>query len=130
MLYAHRVAYVEANGLKIEDIDGLVVRHLCDNPPCINPNHLELGTQADNLRDMVDRGRQVRGEDSGRAILTAEQVAEIRDRYIPYCRANGARALSRELGVHNTTVSAIVNGENWKHIIACAENSGGRVCYA
>ena len=54
---AHRVAWEIARGPIPE---GHVVRHRCDNPPCVNPDHLELGTQADNVQDMVDRGRHWR----------------------------------------------------------------------
>jgi hypothetical protein len=52
--YAHRAIYAELVG---PIAPGLVVRHNCDTPACVNPEHLEPGTQADNLRDMSDRGR-------------------------------------------------------------------------
>lgn len=52
-LYAHRVAWEEANGRPVPA--GLVVRHSCDNPPCINPAHLDVGTQQDNVDDMMAR---------------------------------------------------------------------------
>jgi hypothetical protein len=55
--YVHRLAYCEAHAIDIEDIVGQVVMHTCDNPACINPEHLRLGTQADNLADMLSKGR-------------------------------------------------------------------------
>lgn len=56
---AHRLAYMDCVG---PIPDGLVVRHKCDNPPCCNPNHLELGTQKDNMDDATKRGRMDRGK--------------------------------------------------------------------
>jgi hypothetical protein len=56
-LYAHRISYCDAHQKTIEEIHGLVVRHRCDNPSCVNPDHLEIGTQADNMRDKASRGR-------------------------------------------------------------------------
>jgi hypothetical protein len=74
---AHRLAYEDRHGpIPV----GLIVRHKCDNPPCVNLDHLEIGTRADNNRDRDERGRHVvlRGEDHGKHILTEEAVREIR----------------------------------------------------
>lgn len=53
----HRVVYSEHYGVALEDMQGMVVMHTCDNPRCINPDHLKLGTQADNMKDMQRKGR-------------------------------------------------------------------------
>ena len=65
--------------------DEMNVLHRCDNPPCVRPDHLFLGTDADNVADMIAKGRQHRvdGERNGRAKLTDAQVAEIRAQYVP-----------------------------------------------
>jgi hypothetical protein len=55
--YVHRLAYADYHGLAIGDLMGKVVMHLCDNPRCINPQHLKLGSQAENLADMRSKGR-------------------------------------------------------------------------
>src|SRR3990167_5954974 len=77
---AHRVAFIITTG---KSVTGKVVRHRCDNPPCVNPGHLEIGTQQDNIRDMIRRGRHVapRGERSSLAKLTWSDVREIRSSF-------------------------------------------------
>lgn len=91
---------------------GMCVLHRCDNPPCVRPSHLFLGTHADNAADKVAKGRQPRGETNGRARLTWRQVRAIRRRYL----AGGVeiRALAVEYGVGHSTVGYIVDGTTWK----------------
>jgi len=78
-LYAHRCAFEAVYGHG--SLDGLICRHECDNPPCVNPDHLLKGTHHDNAMDSVRRGRAHRavGENSGRAVLSTEDVFTIRD---------------------------------------------------
>lgn len=63
MIYAHRFSWELHNGSKVPS--GLVVRHKCDNKMCVNPDHLEIGTQKDNIADMINRGRKaiIAGDD-------------------------------------------------------------------
>jgi hypothetical protein len=93
--------------------EGQVVRHTCDNPSCINPDHLILGTQADNVADREARGRRkdINGEQIGTARLTAEQVLEIR------ASDKSLSQLARQYNVHKTTISLIRSGKSWKHLI-------------
>jgi len=106
---AHRVSYQLYVG---EIPDGLCVCHRCDNPACVRPDHLFLGTVADNMRDRTVKGRggDHAGERNGRAKLTIEQVIEIRARY-----SNGARRidLAKEFGVTPTNISFISRGRHW-----------------
>lgn len=106
---AHRVSLMLAG----VDVDGLVVRHSCDNPPCVNPAHLSTGTKADNSADMVARGRSPRGSRSGASKLTERQVVEIRAR-----QAAGElhRVLAAEYGVSRVTITNIVTGKTWRHV--------------
>ena len=77
---AHRAAYCDANNVDTCDIAGKVVRHRCDNPKCVRPGHLLLGTQADNIRDMDERGRRVSlvGTELPQAILNEAAVLAMR----------------------------------------------------
>lgn len=104
---AHRVSWALLHG---PIPSGKVVRHRCDNPSCVNPAHLLLGTQAQNVEDMVGRGRQ-RGPASERSRstkLTAEQVAEIR-------QAEGTiKQLGARYGVHFSTIARIRRAETWR----------------
>ena len=104
---AHRFSYEVMHGGPIPK--GLVVRHRCDNPPCVNPAHLELGTHADNMRDKVARGRQRRGPAMSK--LTIEQVRTIR------AAPDGTVArLARGFGITPQTASRIRNGHSWTGI--------------
>lgn len=102
---AHRIAFRERHGYL-----PAVVRHTCDNPACSNPDHLLGGTQADNMRDMVERGRQGKrlGEDNNQAALSDEQVAEIRRLYTG--RRGELTALGIRFGVSRVSVSNYVHG--------------------
>ena len=103
----HRLAYCEAIGLDITDIKGRCVLHTCDNPPCVNPDHLWLGTRRDNAQD---RDRKGRGDWSGRAKLTASQVLSIR------ADTRLLREIADDYGVSLSAVSLIKKRKTWKHI--------------
>lgn len=111
----HRLVYCDAHGLDIFDIAGLVVRHICDNPRCINPAHLLLGTQEDNMRDKVTRNRQafnkLNGTSNGRCKISDEEVEEIRRCYIPRDAEYSQFALARKYGISNQQVSRIINNK-------------------
>lgn len=108
---AHRVSWELANG---PVPDGMFVCHTCDNPPCVNPAHLWLGTNAENIRDAFAKGRiDRRGQANGRRKLTVTQVQSIRER-----RATGERVmdLAREYGVNISTVVRITAGRSWTNL--------------
>jgi len=113
---AHRVAYCVHNGKSFEDIAGMVVRHKCDNRACVNPEHLELGTQKDNMRDAIVRGRHAFGERHGMRRINDEIVRQIRARCVPGSRESGQSALAREFGISQMQVWSIVNRRTWKHV--------------
>ena len=109
---AHRASWIKYRG---PIPDGMDVLHACDVRPCINPDHLFLGTDADNVADMDAKGRRyvLRGEEQGAAILTEEQVSDIRSR--PKGYGTGVR-LAREFGVSPSLISLVRLGKAWSHV--------------
>lgn len=89
---------------------GGLVRHRCDNPPCINPEHWASGTQADNKRDQIERGRWATGERHGRSKVSEEQVRSILRSQEP------GGVLSKRYGVGVRTIWQIRARVNWKHV--------------
>lgn len=112
----HRKVFATSNGYSRNEIEGLVVRHKCDNPRCISPEHLELGTHQDNMNDKVERGRSLKGEASPRSILQEHQVQEIRSTYLPKSRKFGSRALARKYGVSLRAIQQVLLNITWKHV--------------
>lgn len=108
---AHRWLWVQTHG---PIPDGLVVRHVCDNPPCVNPAHHLIGTKADNKRDEVERGRNAYGSRNGWARLREADVAQIKYRL----RAGERRDdIAADFGVCKSTVSHIATGRSWSHVV-------------
>jgi hypothetical protein len=109
--HAQRVAWEIVNG----DTGGLFVCHSCDNPICVNPDHLWLGTALDNMRDCIQKGRNspppVRlGEANNKAKLTAEQVREVR---ILTIKGWPITKIAEKFNVDKTNISCILLGKTW-----------------
>jgi hypothetical protein len=105
---AHRTSFAAHK----EDPPGdLVVRHKCDNPPCWNPEHLLLGTHADNMADAYARGRNARGDGHGMAVLNTQLVRGIAEEYLA---GSTHRALAAKYEVSHAAVSAVVRRTSWR----------------
>ena len=109
---AHRVAFLLASCVQPAE---KMVLHQCDNPPCVNPSHLFLGTNDENICDKVTKGRSARPVKwiPASARLNEEAVKEIRslaDGGSPYC------AIAEKFSVDATTVSLAVRRKTWKHV--------------
>jgi hypothetical protein len=108
MRYMHRLAYADFYGLAEISMGGVVL-HSCDNPRCINPLHLSLGTHKDNTQDMLKKGRAnpPRGTRCAQHVLTPEQVQLIRE-------ADGVqREIAIRFGISASQVSRIKGGKRW-----------------
>ena len=111
---AHRLAWELAYGAAPGTA---LVCHRCDNPSCVRPDHLFLGTPGDNFRDCLAKGRySPKGTGNAAAKLREEDVPKVRNLY-----ATGQwsqQAIADIFGVNQTTVSAIVRGKKWRHVHA------------
>lgn len=110
--FAHRVSWVINFGIIPE---GLCVCHKCDNPPCVNPNHLFLGTVADNNKDRSEKGRSadVSGEHNPCAKLKTEFISIIRE---SNKMGLSQRKLAKKFGVGKTTISRVLHRTHWKMV--------------
>lgn len=120
---AHRFSWLLHYG---EFPNEMLVCHKCDNPSCVNPEHLFLGTQFDNMRDMVNKGRNanVKGNKNPRANLSDQDVMEIRrlwddDRVSP-------KELSKMFGTPKSTINKIISSDTWKHLPPCKRQPSNR----
>lgn len=109
--YAHRASFSFHKGPIPE---GMLVRHTCDIPLCVNPDHLVLGTKQDNANDMKSRGRSRNGEKNVNAKLNAALVEEIRSIHIKGHPEFGATALAARFDIGTTAAWKIVTNKTWK----------------
>jgi HNH endonuclease len=104
---AHRLSYKLHCG---PIADGMQVCHRCDNPPCVNPAHLFLASDAENKADKMAKGRQARGSGNGQAKLTEAQIMEI------IAMPGTNVEIARKYGVGDSHISHIRSGRKWAHI--------------
>ncbi len=111
---AHRVSWMIVNG---EISDNMFVLHKCDNPSCVNPTHLFLGTPADNMQDMISKARtsyisRNAGEKHPRSKLTRQDVFEIRT----LAKTMNRYEIAKMYDVKYSQISNIINRISWTHI--------------
>jgi len=106
---AHRVSWIIHNGVIPQ---GMCVLHRCDNPPCVNPGHLFIGTKKDNTHDCMSKNRFAVGERKPESKLTEAEVLAIR------ASAERGRRLAERYGVSPSTVCEIRKGRKWKHLLS------------
>lgn len=114
---SHRYSYILVHGAIS---DNLNVCHNCpdgqDRPDCVNPSHLFLGTQHENMQDMARKKRSTAGERSAQSKLTAEQIRQIQSEYVKVSQGHGnGTELAHRYNVNQSTISRIVNGKRWNN---------------
>ena len=111
----HRLAYMLYNQCTEEDIKGKVIMHLCDNPSCVNPEHLQIGTQKDNIQDCIQKGRRAnrKGEQNPNAKLTEYQAQKIRELYQ---LGISQEELAKMFNVARRTIYNVRKNISWSHV--------------
>jgi hypothetical protein len=117
---AHRVAWELTNG---PIPDGMLALHRCDNPSCINPAHLFIGTQKDNMQDMLTKRRHYVGRHSAK--VTEEQIAEIRRRFKPRGPGANRAKLAAEYGLSVSQIRRIALSINWNPDVQTTQATHG-----
>jgi len=113
-VFNHTLAHRYSYSYYIDEIpEGLHVLHICDNKSCVNPDHLFLGTNYDNIEDKIIKGRQARWENSGVAILTNSNVLEIKEKLK---RGETQMSIAECFGVDQSTISNIKTGKTWREL--------------
>ena len=107
---AHKLVWELHNKTKVPE--GYCVCHVCDNPECVNPNHLFLGSIQDNNDDKLKKKRQQKGEGVHTSKLTEEDVKYIKS--LP--EGFNQSEVARQFGVYPSAIWNIVNGQRWKHV--------------
>lgn len=107
---AHRVSWMIHYGLIPKN---MLVCHKCDNPPCVNPTHLFLGSITDNHRDMEIKGRIARGNKHGNSKITEQDVREIRQLSTAGIRGS---AIAKQFGLTKENVNLIIARKAWRHV--------------
>lgn len=119
IILAHRASWKVTHG---SFPDGMLVRHQCDNPPCINPGHLEVGTYKDNMQDAIKRNRFVVGENHQRCVVSDEAVRIIRSEYRVFTtpglrgRQSNKKELAQRFGVSEGHIKEIIAGRERKYV--------------
>jgi len=109
---AHRIAWELYKG---EIPEGECVLHRCDNPPCVNVNHLFLGTQSDNMKDAGRKGRMRKGSIHHNAKLSDADVVAIR------ASTGLQKDIATQFGISRSNVSIIRSGKGWRHVELVAD---------
>lgn len=107
---AHRISYELFKGIIS---NGLYVMHMCDNPICVNPNHLILGTYKNNTQDALSKNRMLKGSLNGQSILTEKDIPII---FRLHRQGLSNSKIGKKFNVHRRTISDIVNKKTWKHV--------------
>lgn len=111
IINAHRYSFILHRGIIPA---GLYICHTCDNRICVNPDHLFLGTNQDNMNDMKFKNRQTKGISINTCKLTKQQVIEIRNKYT--LTLYTAQRLASEYNVSYQNIYSIIHNKSWKHV--------------